>query len=71
MEHVVDLSCFWKIELIYNWEEDFDNGERSFSFTIGVNLELMMEYLRFLTSSQTLSPLKKGVNPQLLWEDVV
>ena len=34
------------------------------------NLGLVMEHLRFLASSQTLSPLAKGVNPWLLCEDI-
>ena len=34
------------------------------------NLELAMECLRLLASSQTLSSLMKGVNPQLLCEDM-
>ena len=37
---------------------------------LGVNLELAMEHLRFLASSQTLSPLAKRVNPWLLHEDM-
>ena len=37
---------------------------------LGMNLELMIEHLRFLASNQTLSPLEKGVNPQLLHEDM-
>ena len=37
---------------------------------LGVNLGLAMECLRFLASSQTLSPLAKRVNPQLLCEDI-
>ena len=36
----------------------------------GVNFGLAMECLRFLASSQTLSPLAKGVNPRLLREDI-
>ena len=36
----------------------------------GVNFGLVMECLRFLASSQTLSPLVKRVNPQLLCEDM-
>ena len=34
------------------------------------NLEFAIDCLRFLASSQTLSPLVKGVNPQLLCEDM-
>ena len=37
---------------------------------LGVNLGLAMECLRFLASSQTLSPLAKGENPWLLCEDM-
>ena len=37
---------------------------------LGANLELAIEHLRFLASNQTLSPLAKGVNPQLLREDM-
>ena len=36
----------------------------------GANLGFTMERLRFLASNQTLSPLAKGVNPQLLHEDM-
>ena len=36
----------------------------------GANFELVMEHLRFLASSQTLSPLVKGMNPWLLHEDM-
>ena len=36
----------------------------------GVNFGLAMERLRFLASSQTLSPLAKGVNPRLFREDM-
>ena len=36
----------------------------------GVNLGFAMDCLRFLASSQTLSPLAKGVNPWLLSEDI-
>ena len=32
----------------------------------GVNFGLAIEYFKFLASSQTLLPLAKGVNPQLL-----
>ena len=35
---------------------------------LGANLEFAMECLRFLALSQTLSPLAKGVKPQLLCE---
>ena len=37
---------------------------------LGVNLGFVIEHLRFLASSQTLSPLAKRVNPQLLYEDM-
>ena len=37
---------------------------------LGANLGFMIEHLRFLASSQTLSPLAKGVNPWLLCEDM-
>ena len=37
---------------------------------LGANLELVIEHLRFLASSQTLSPLVNGVNPQLFREDM-
>ena len=36
----------------------------------GVNFRLVIDHLRFLASSQTLSPLVKGVKPQLLYEDM-
>ena len=36
----------------------------------GANLELTIEFLRFLASNQTLLPLAKGMNPRLLHEDV-
>ena len=36
----------------------------------GANLGFVIECLRFLASNQTLSPLAKGVNPQLLHEDM-
>ena len=50
-------------------------GERTLTIVkgpshFGANFELAMEYLRFLAGSQTLSPLAKGVNPQLLCEDM-
>ena len=35
-----------------------------------VNFGLVMEHFRFLTFSQTLSPLVKGVNPWLLHKDM-
>ena len=35
---------------------------------LSTNFGLAMDYLRFLASSQTLSPLTKGVNPWLLHE---
>ena len=38
---------------------------------LGANFELTIECLRFLASSQTLSPLVKGVNPQLFCEDMI
>ena len=34
------------------------------------NLGLAMDHLRFLASNQSLSPLVKGVNPQLLHKDM-
>ena len=37
---------------------------------LGANLGLVIEHFKFLASSQTLSPLAKGVNPQLLCEDM-
>ena len=37
---------------------------------LGVNFRLVIEHFRFLASNQTLSPLVKGVNPQLLCEDM-
>ena len=37
---------------------------------LGANFRLVIEHLRFLASSQTLSPLAKGVNPQLFHEDM-
>ena len=37
---------------------------------LGANLGLAIEHLRFLASSQTLSPLAKGVKPQLFHEDI-
>ena len=36
----------------------------------GANLGFMMECYRLLASNQTLLPLVKGVNPQLLCEDM-
>ena len=36
----------------------------------GANLGLAIDCLRFLASNQTLSPLVKGVNPQLLCKDI-
>ena len=36
----------------------------------GANLGFAIDRFRFLTSNQTLSPLAKGVNPQLLHEDM-
>ena len=35
-----------------------------------MNFGLVTECLRFVASNQTLSPLAKGVNPQLLREDM-
>ena len=37
---------------------------------LGVNFGFAIECLRFLASSQTLFPLAKEVNPQLLYEDM-
>ena len=37
---------------------------------LGVNFGLVIEHFKFLASSQTLSPLAKGVNPWLLHEDM-
>ena len=37
---------------------------------LGANLGLVIERLRFLASSQTLSPLVNGVNPRLFREDM-
>ena len=37
---------------------------------LGVNLGFMIDRLRFLASSQTLSPLVKGVNSRLFHEDM-
>ena len=37
---------------------------------LGANFGFAMDRLRFLASNQTLSPLAKGVNPQLLHEDM-
>jgi len=34
----------------------------------GANFGLVMEHFRFLASSQTLSPLLKGVKPRRVWE---
>ena len=50
-------------------------GERTLTIVkgpshFGVNLGFAIEHLRFLASNQTLSPLAKGVNPQLLREDM-
>ena len=50
-------------------------GERTLTIVkgpsrFGANLGFAIERLRFLASSQTLSPLAKGVNPQLLREDI-
>ena len=46
-------------------------GERTLTIVkglscFGVNFELMIECFKFQTSNQTLLPLMKGVNPQLL-----
>ena len=50
-------------------------GERTLMMVKGpshleVNLGLVIEHLRFLASSQTLSPLTNEVKPQLLREDM-
>ena len=37
---------------------------------LGTNLGLTIKHLRFLASNQTLSPLAKGVNPQLLCKNI-
>ena len=37
---------------------------------LGANLGCVIDHLRFLASNQTLLPLTKGVNPQLLCEDM-
>ena len=37
---------------------------------LSVNFRLVIDYLRFLASSQTLLPLAKGVNLQLLCKDM-
>ena len=37
---------------------------------LSVNFRLTIEHFRFLASNQTLSPLVKGVNLQLLHEDI-
>ena len=69
MECRVDLPCLGKVELICNRREDLDNCKGSFLFWC--NFGLAMEHFRFLASSQTLSPLVKGVNPWLFREDIV
>ena len=68
VERVVDFSCLGKAELICDRGEDLDDCEGS--FVLGVNFRLVMEHLRFLASSQILSPLEKGVTPWLLREDI-
>ena len=50
-------------------------GERTLTIVKGpshfrANFGLAMDCLRFLASSQTLSPLAKGVNPRLLCKDM-
>ena len=50
-------------------------GERTLTIVKGpscfrANLKLAMEHFRFLTSNQTLLPLIKGVNLQLLHKDM-
>ena len=50
-------------------------GERTLTIVkspscFGMNFRLMIECFKFLASNQTLSPLVKGVNPQLLREDI-
>ena len=50
-------------------------GERSLMIVkgpshLGVNFGLAMEHLRFLASSQSLSPLVKEMNPRLLHDDI-
>ena len=50
-------------------------GERTLTIVkgpsyLGVNLGFAIEHLRFLASNQTLLPLAKGVNCQLLCEDM-
>ena len=37
---------------------------------LGVNLGLIISHFRFLASSQTLSPLTKGLKPLQEWEDM-
>jgi len=59
VKRVVNAPHFWKSELI-------DDGERTLVMVkvpsrFGANFGLAMEYFRFLASSQTLSPLLKGV----------
>ena len=63
---VMDLPHFGETELI---------GDRILMIVkgpshLGVNFRLAMDHLRSLASSQTLSPLVKGVNPWLLCEDI-
>ena len=38
---------------------------------LGANFGLMIDHFKFLASNQTLSPLVKGVNSQLLCEDMI
>ena len=50
-------------------------GERTLTIVKGpshfrANFRFAMDLLRFLASSQTLSPLAKGVNPRLLRKDM-
>ena len=37
---------------------------------LGVNIRLIVRHFRFLASSQTLSPLVKGLKPLREWEDI-
>ena len=37
---------------------------------LGANFGLMVRHFKFLASSQTLSPLMKGLNPLWEWEDM-
>ena len=70
MECVMDFSCFEKMELVCNKGENFHDSEGFFSFGGEFGVGYCMEHFRLWASSQTLSPLAKGENPQLLHKDM-